>query len=181
MSGPVVEANPDPTSTSEVGAPERQVVIDLARRWFVIGPLLALVSTLIWGFAGLWSSLLALGLVMLNFLIGAAAIGYAAKISLKAIGPAVLGGYLLRLGLLAAVVLPIRSQGWFEPLPFGIVLLVTHLGLLLWELRHVSATLAYPGLKPSSLGRRGLLGASSAGAAEGAPADASGVETARGE
>lgn len=177
----MVEANPDPASTSEVGAPERQVVIDLARRWFVIGPLLTLGSTLIWGLAGLWSSLLALGLVMLNFLIGAAAIGYSAKISLKAIGPAVLGGYLLRLGLLAAVVLPIRSQGWFEPLPFGIVLLVTHLGLLLWELRHVSATLAYPGLKPSSLDRRGLLGASSTGAAEGASADASGVETVSGE
>jgi len=157
----VVETNPDLTPAPGA-SPERQVVGDLARRWFIVGPLLTLLSAAIWGFAGLYSALLALGLVMLNFLIGAAAIGYSVRISLKALGPAVMGGYLLRLGVLAAVVLPLRSQDWFAPLPFGIVLLVTHIGLLLWELRHVSATLAYPGLKPSSLRRKGPLSASSA-------------------
>ena len=31
----------------------------------------------------------------------------------------------------------------------GVTLIVTHLGLLIWETRHVSASLAYPGLKPT--------------------------------
>ena len=32
----------------------------------------------------------------------------------------------------------------------GITVLVTHLGLLFWELRYVSASLAFPGLKPTA-------------------------------
>jgi hypothetical protein len=32
----------------------------------------------------------------------------------------------------------------------GITVIVTHLGLLFWELRYVSASLAFPGLKPAS-------------------------------
>ena len=31
----------------------------------------------------------------------------------------------------------------------GLTIIVTHLGLLFWELRYVSASLAFPGLKPS--------------------------------
>jgi len=30
-----------------------------------------------------------------------------------------------------------------------LTLIVTHLGLLFWELRYVSGSLAYPGLKPT--------------------------------
>jgi len=32
----------------------------------------------------------------------------------------------------------------------AVTILATHLGLLFWELRYVSASLAYPGLKPTS-------------------------------
>ena len=32
----------------------------------------------------------------------------------------------------------------------AILMLVTHLGLLFWELRYVSASLAFPGLKPTA-------------------------------
>ena len=31
-------------------------------------------------------------------------------------------------------------------------IIVTHLGLLLWETKYVSASLAFPGLKPSKKG-----------------------------
>ena len=34
----------------------------------------------------------------------------------------------------------------------GITVIVTHVGLLFWETRHVSASLAYPGLKPRRTG-----------------------------
>ena len=34
--------------------------------------------------------------------------------------------------------------------PAAILILVTHLGLLFWELRYVSASLAFPGLKPTA-------------------------------
>jgi len=32
--------------------------------------------------------------------------------------------------------------------PLALTIGVTHLGLLIWETRYVSASLAYPGLKP---------------------------------
>ena len=32
----------------------------------------------------------------------------------------------------------------------GITIIVTHLALLIWEVRHVSGSYAYPGLKPTS-------------------------------
>jgi len=43
----------------------------------------------------------------------------------------------------------VRNAAWFDIAPFAITLITTHLGLLFWETKYVSATLAYPGLKPS--------------------------------
>jgi hypothetical protein len=37
---------------------------------------------------------------------------------------------------------------WVSKVPLGITIVLTHLGLLAWETRHVSISLAYPGLKP---------------------------------
>jgi hypothetical protein len=45
-------------------------------------------------------------------------------------------------------VLLVRDAGWVEPLALGLTLVVAHLGLLFWELRYVSISLAHPGLKP---------------------------------
>jgi hypothetical protein len=58
-------------------------------------------------------------------------------------------GFLFRLGLLAAAVLVVKDQWWVELVPLGLTLVVTHLGLLIWEARHVSASLAFPGLRPA--------------------------------
>ena len=61
-------------------------------------------------------------------------------------------GLLQTLGYLA--VLAITGQSWFSPIPLCATLVVCHLGLLIWETRYVSATLAYPGLKPRPAGPR---------------------------
>jgi hypothetical protein len=39
-------------------------------------------------------------------------------------------------------------MSWFMAWPLGLTLIATHLGLLVWELKFVSASLAFPGLKP---------------------------------
>ena len=44
----------------------------------------------------------------------------------------------------------VKDLPWVEMVPLAITLLVTHLGLLLWETRYVSLSLAYPGLKPGT-------------------------------
>jgi hypothetical protein len=136
---PAVQANP-----------EQQVARDLARRALWVAPVFLIVGAVLGGAGGAASAALALGLVALNFVLGAAIIARAVAISPNALYGAVLFGYLARLGLMTVVVLAVRNGGWFATVPFAVTLLVTHLGLLTWETKHVAASLAFPGLKPTS-------------------------------
>ena len=88
-------------------------------------------------------------IVLVNFVVSAALITYTARISLGLMMGATLFGYLLRLGLILVAVLLVRDAGWISLPALGLTIIVTHLGLLIWELRYVSASLAFPGLKPT--------------------------------
>jgi cytochrome c biogenesis factor len=60
----------------------------------------------------------------------------------------VLGGYIVRLGILFGIAFALDTISWID---IGVLLLtvaVVHLALLTWESRHVSLSLPYPGLKP---------------------------------
>ena len=57
----------------------------------------------------------------------------------------ILTGHLDRWGIKYTLHEPECFISW----PLGATLVVSHLGLLLWETRYVSASLAFPGLKPS--------------------------------
>ena len=140
-------SNNDAASISH-DAPEREVATDIFRRGLIISPVLLLLALIFWGLSGLSSSAVALGIVLANFLAGAWIIDWAVKISPQLLMSAVLGGFVFRMGVITATVLPIRNQTWFEIMPFALVLIFLHLGLLIWETRYVSATLKYPGLKP---------------------------------
>ena len=133
---------------SEV-TPERDIARDLAKRAVWVAPVFVAVGAVGWGATGAASAAVALILVVANFLIGAAIITRAVRISLNALYGAVLFGYLIRLGALAVIAVVLTGSGdWVSAVPFAITLLVTHLGLLTWETRHVSASLAFPGLAP---------------------------------
>jgi hypothetical protein len=62
---------------------------------------------------------------------------------------AILFGYLIRLGLIFLAVYLVRDAGWISLPALGTAIIVTHLGLLVWELKYVAMSLAYPGLKPA--------------------------------
>jgi hypothetical protein len=132
-------------------APERDIARDLVlKRALPILPVVLVVAALPWGLTGAISAGYALVLVCVNFLLAAALMAWSAKISLTLMMGVVLGGYILRLGLLVLAVVPFRHADWMQIVPFAITLGVSHLGLLLWELRHVAGSLAYPGLKPTT-------------------------------
>ena len=133
----------------DLTATEGAIARDLTRRASWVAPVFLLVGVVGWGINGLLSSALALVLVAVNFRLGAAIISRAAQISINALYGAVLGGYVARLALMTAVVLTVKAIGLLATVPFAITLLVTHLGLLAWESRHVAMTLAVPGLKPT--------------------------------
>ena len=129
-------------------APEGAIVRDMFRKVAIAGPLLIVAFGLIWGLDGAWSTAYGLAIVVVNFSLAAAFMAWSARISLALMMFAALFGYLIRLGLILAAVLLVRDASWVELVPLGITIIVAHLGLLFWEMRYISASLAFPALKP---------------------------------
>lgn len=130
-------------------AVERQVALDMARRALPVAPVLVGLCTIIWGGPGAASAAYGIVLVVANFVVAAWMLGAAARVNYALLMGAALFGYLLRLGLIFLAVLAVEDMSWVEPAALGLTLIATHLGLLAWELKYVSASLAFPGLKPT--------------------------------
>jgi hypothetical protein len=138
-------------STRDLGpAPEPVLARDIAKRGLRFAPVLVLAATAVWGGDGAASSAYGLAIVLANLVLAAWMLSTAARISYAFLMGAALFGFLLRLGLVSAAVLLVQDAGWVEPTALGLTLVVTHLGLLVWELRFVSISLAHPGLRPTS-------------------------------
>jgi hypothetical protein len=130
-------------------AVEREVAWDMIRRALPVAPVLIVLASIPWGTAGGASAAFAIAIVLVNFALSAALLGFAARISLPFLMGAALFGYLLRLALITVAVLAVKDQAWVSMVPLGFTLILTHLGLLFWETRHISASLAFPGVKPT--------------------------------
>lgn len=129
-------------------APEPQIAGDLARRALYVAPVVLGVSAAVWGIDGAISTGYAMVLVVANFALAAGILSWTARISLALLMAGAMFGFVLRLALIFAAVWLVQDLFWFEPVPLGLTIIVTHLGLLAWETRYVSATLAFPALKP---------------------------------
>jgi hypothetical protein len=129
-------------------AVEQQVAWDMIRRAVPVAPVLMVIAGLIWGINGALSTGYSIVVVLANFALSAAILTACARISLATMMAGVLGGYIIRLALVTIAVLAVIHQSWVVVMPLAFTLMITHLGLLLWETRYVSATLAYPALKP---------------------------------
>lgn len=147
------EVRPAPSAlvTRDLGpAVEREVARDLVKHGLIALPVALGLGFVGWGVDGVASVAFAYGLVLVNFLLAAAMLSWAARISLALLMGVSLFGFAIRMALIAVAVLLVKDQPWVEPLPLGATLIFTHLGLLFWETRFVSASLAFPGLKPSA-------------------------------
>ncbi|QYG94598.1 ATP synthase subunit I [Iamia sp. SCSIO 61187] len=141
---------PSVLATRDLGpAPETEIIHDLVRRGLYAAPAALLVGFLGWRLDGLASVAIAVALVLVNFVAAAALQAWAARISYGLVAGVALFGFLVRLAIISAVVLLIGDQPWVAPVPLGLTLVIGHLGLLIWESRFVSASLAFPGLKPT--------------------------------
>jgi hypothetical protein len=113
-----------------------------------VAPIMIGLSALIWGVNGGWSSAYGLAIVLGNFAVAAWMVSYTAKISYALMMGATLFGYIFRLAVIAAAVFLVRNASWAELVPLCMTIVISHVGLLFWELRYVSLSLAFPGLKP---------------------------------
>jgi hypothetical protein len=140
-----------PEGPAEPRRAEIEVASDLVRRGLLVAPVILLTAGLWRGVDGLVSAAVAIAVVLVNFGIAAVTLSWASRISPNALLGAVFLGYALRLGIVLGAFLVVREQSWADIWVFGITLIVTHVGLLVWETRYVGLTLAAPGLKPRGL------------------------------
>lgn len=130
------------------GAPEVEVARDLARRALPVAAVLIAISAIGWQLHGALTAAFAVAIVVVNFLAAASLMAWAAKISLPALMATVLGGYVVRMAVIALAVVAVRHQPWVALPVLAFTLIGAHLALLFWEMRHLSMSLAFPGLKP---------------------------------
>lgn len=139
----------DPMTTRFDGpAPEVAVSSDMVKRGVLVAPVIIGVCAVIWGLDGAGSALFGMAIVLANFALSAALIATTARISIGLMMGATLFGYLIRLGLIFLAVWLVKDAGWISFPALGSTIIVTHLGLLFWEMKFVALSLAHPGLKP---------------------------------
>ena len=135
---------------SEVAVPdvERMLVTDMLRRGGPVAPLVIAAAWLIGGRDIGLSVAYAFAIVAVNLVLAALSLGWAARISPTALMATALGGFLFRMGLLTGAVMLVKESDWVSLPALAVAILLSHLALLFWEMRYVSASLAFPALKP---------------------------------
>ena len=138
--------------TTRLDGPSTEVSIskDMIKRGLIVAPAIIAVCFVIWGADGAWSAAYGIGIVLANFGIAAAIIATSARISLGLVMGATLFGYLIRLGLIFLAVWVVKDASWISLPALGATIIVTHLGLLFWEMKYVAISMAHPGLKPAA-------------------------------
>ena len=140
-----------PDTLAPVAGPATEAMVskDIIRRGLIVAPALIAACGFIWGLHGAYSSAYGVAIVLVNFALAAGIVSVSARISLGLMMGAVLFGYLVRLGLIFLAVLLVKDAGWISLPALGTTIIVTHLGLLVWEMKYVALSLAHPGLKPA--------------------------------
>ena len=131
-------------------APEVAVSNDMVKRGLIVAPVLIAICGFIWGLDGAWSCAYAIAIVLINFALASGIVALTARISLQLMMASILIGYILRLGLIFLAVYLVKDASWISLPALGATIIFTHLGLLVWEMKYVAMSLAYPGLKPTT-------------------------------
>jgi len=136
-------------ATADGAEPELEIARDLVKRAVWVAPAFLVLAGLIWGVGGVVSTAFALAIVVVNFFLAAFLNSRAARISLGLLAGVAMFGFILRLSIVFVAFWLTRDASWMRVVPFGLTVVVAHLGLLFWEMKYVSATMAFPGLKPT--------------------------------
>jgi hypothetical protein len=127
---------------------EREIAVDLAKKAAIVTPIVVIGLGIWRGPDAALGAFLALALVTVNFLASAAILGWAAKHAPHALAGVAMLSFLGRLVVITIIGAGIKQLEFVDFTVFAITLVIAYLALLFWELRSISLTLAYPGLKP---------------------------------
>ena len=142
------DAPPPSPSNNQGEKIEREIAVDLAKKAAIITPVVV-IGVGIWrGPDAALGAFLALALVVVNFFASAAILGWTAKHAPHALAGVAMLSFLGRLLIITIIGAGIKQLDIVDFPVFGITLVVSYLALLFWEMRSISLSLAYPGLKP---------------------------------
>jgi hypothetical protein len=148
-------ATPPSASIDQV---ESRIAHDLARRALIVAPV-AIIGVGLWrGVPAGAAVALAFALVVANFLASAWILGWVARTTPDLLMGAAMMSFLVRLVLITAIGIGVRELDLVEWPVFCITLVVSYLGLLFWEMRSISLSMASPGLKPKPHEHSGVSG-----------------------
>ncbi|MBM3671135.1 MAG: hypothetical protein FJW86_02940 [Actinobacteria bacterium] len=134
-----------PTANERI---ELTIALDMAKRAAFVAPVL-MVGVGIWrGWDAVAAVALAIGVVVLNWIVAAVSLGWAARHTPNMLLGVALFGFIARLALITGIGVGIKELDIVDWPVFCGALLLAYAGLLVWELRYVSFSLASPGLKP---------------------------------
>jgi hypothetical protein len=136
-------------ATPPIDRIESRIAHDLARHGLYVAPI-AMLGVGLWrGVDAAAAVALAFAIVIANFLLSAAILGWTARRHPEVLVGVALFSFLGRLILITLIGVGIKELDIVDWPVFCITLVVSYLGLLFWELRSISVSLASPGLKPS--------------------------------
>ena len=142
------DAPPPSPSTDGVDKIERGIASDLAKKAAIVTPIVVIGLGVWRGPDAALGAFLALALVVVNFFASAAILGWTAKHAPHALAGVAMLSFLGRLVIITIIGAGIKQLDIVDFPVFAITLVVSYLALLFWEMRSISLTLAYPGLKP---------------------------------
>jgi hypothetical protein len=90
------------------------------------------------GAGAAWSATIAIALVTANFMANALSLAWAASVSPTMIAMVALGGFVLRLGVIVAVIVLLQQLAWFSMAAFLAALVPATVVLLVAEMRLLS-------------------------------------------
>jgi hypothetical protein len=131
-------ANPATPVTPPV---EKELAFHMAKLALPIAAVVIAFAAVIRGANGFWSALLAVAIVVLNMLLAATMLTWAARISANMLMGVALIGFLVRMLLLTVVVWGVRDAFWIDLPTLAVAILVTQLAVLAWECRYVAGSL----------------------------------------
>jgi hypothetical protein len=116
--------------------PERELVRRAAPYGFPAALLALFIGGLAAGWDVGWSAAVGVAVVGANFAASGLSLSWAAGISLTAVAAVVMGGFVLRMAVIVAILFVLdRLTDWFVPLAFGLAVVPATILLLIYEMK----------------------------------------------
>ena len=95
-------------------------------------------GTLIAGTNAGWSAAIGVVIVEANFIAHGLSLAWAARISLVALYAVGMGGFVVRLGVIVAIMFGLNQLAWFSPRAFAAAVVPGTIALLIFEMKQLS-------------------------------------------